>query len=90
MANYYKSGFTIFKIDLEKNEIVNVTNHPENKGIVYSFGTDGIAKSMDDSMKSQLGIVRPGGWVTVETDENQFLEYKQQIREYFTSGSIGF
>jgi hypothetical protein len=90
MIKYFKNTFTIFKVDVDRNEVTSVTNHPENKGIVYSFGTEMIAQSMLDSMNSQLGIVRPGGWVTVETDENQFNQYKQEVREYFISGSVDF
>lgn len=90
MIKYYRNGLTVFKIDLDKNEIVSVTNHPENKGVVYSFGTPGIAKSMNDSLTSQLGIIRPGGNVTVEVDENQFITSKSEVKEYFVSGSIDF
>lgn len=90
MIKYYKNTYTILKIDTDKNEVISVTNHPENKGIVYSFGTEMIAQSMIDSMSSQLGIVKPGGWVTVETDEAQFNQYKEEVRDYFISGSIDF
>jgi hypothetical protein len=90
MIKYYKNQFTILKIDIDKNEIISITNHPENKGIVYSFGTEKIAESMNGSLTSQLGIVKPGGWVTVETDEAEFNEYKNEVKTHFVSGSIDF
>ncbi len=48
------------------------------------------AQSMLDSLTAQLGVIKPGGWVTVETDEAQYEEYKNEIRDSFISGSIGF
>lgn len=90
MIKYYRNGNTILKVDLDKNEIISVTNHPENKGIVYSFGTEGIAESMNNSLSSQVGILRPGGNVTVEVDELQFVEYKDEVRKYFVSGGVNF
>lgn len=90
MVKYYKNTYTILKVDTDKNEIVSVTNHPENKGIVYSFGTEMIAQSMMDSLNAQLGILKPGGWMTVEVSELDFIEYKEQVKEYFISGSVNF
>lgn len=43
MIKYYKNGFSIYKVDLENNEVTTATNHPYNKGIVYSFGMAEIA-----------------------------------------------
>ena len=88
MIKYYKNGFTIFKTDTDKNEIISVTNHPENKGIVYSFGAAMIAQSMADSLSSQVGILRPGGVMTSETTEEDYLLNRDDILEHFASASI--
>lgn len=90
MVKYYKNMFTIFKVDTDKNQIVSLTNHPENKGIVYSFGAEMAAQSMMDSLNTQLGVVKPGGWMTVETDETEYNAYKNEVKEHFISGSIEF
>lgn len=88
MIKYYKNGFSIYKVDLENNEVTTATNHPYNKGIVYSFGMAEIARSMEDSFQTQLGIVRPGGVVTVESTAEEYVLYKQEIFQHFTSASI--
>ncbi len=88
MVKYYKNGFSIYKVDLENNEVTTVTNHPFNKGIVYSFGMDEIARSMDESFQSQLNIVRPGGAISVESTGEEYLLYKQEVFQHFTSASI--
>lgn len=88
MIKYYKNGFSIYKIDLENNEVTTVTNHPFNRGIVYSFGMDEIAKSMDDSFQTQLDVVRPGGVVTTESTAEEYVLAKQAVFETFTSASI--
>ena len=90
MIKYFKSAFTIFKIDTDKNEVLSVTNHPDNKGVVYSFGTEMIAQSMLDSLNSQVGILKPGGYMTVEVDENEFNTSKSEVKGYFISGSVDF
>lgn len=88
MIKYYKNGFTIFKTDTDKNEIISVTNHPENKGMVYSFGTENIAQSMMDSFTSQVGILRPGGAMTTETTEEEFLLNRDEVLEHFASAGV--
>lgn len=88
MVKYYKNGFSIYKVDLENNEVTTVTNHPFNKGIVYSFAMDEIARSMEDSFQTQLGIVRPGGVVTVEATAEEYVLYKQEVFQNFASASI--
>lgn len=90
MIKYFRSAFTIFKIDTDKNEVLSVTNHPDNKGVVYSFGTEMIAQSMLDSLNSQVGILKPGGYMTVEVDENEFNTSKSEVKGYFISGSVEF
>lgn len=90
MIKYFRSAFTIFKIDTDKNEVISVTNHPDNKGIVYSFGTEMIAQSMLDSLNSQVGILKPGGYMTVEVNENEFNTSKSEVKGYFISGSVEF
>lgn len=88
MIKYYKNGMSIYKLDLDTNEVTTITNHPFNKGIVYSFGMPEIAKSMDDSFSSQIGILRPGGLVTLETTDEEYNLYKQEVFNYFSSASI--
>lgn len=88
MVKYYKNGFSIYKVDLENNEVTTVTNHPFNKGIVYSFGMDEIAKSMDDSFTTQVGVLRPGGVMTTEATGEEYLLYKQEVFQHFASASI--
>lgn len=90
MIKYFRSQITYFKIDTDKNEIISITNHPENKGIVYSFGTEMIAQSMLDSLNTQLGVLKPGGWMTVEIQENEFLQAKAEAKAAYISGSIDF
>jgi len=90
MIKYFKNVYSIYKIDTDKNEIITITNHPENKAIVYTMRTEMGAQSMLDSLTAQLGVIKPGGWVTVETDEAQYEEWKNEIRDSFISGSIGF
>lgn len=43
---------------------------------------------MEDSFQTQLGIVRPGGVVTVESTAEEYVLYKQEIFQHFTSASI--
>jgi hypothetical protein len=88
MIKYYKNGFTIFKIDMEKNEVISVTNHPENKGIVYSFGSETMAESMNDSFSGQLGVLRPGGVVTTEVTGEEYLLARDEVVEHLTSAGV--
>lgn len=88
MIKYYKNGFSYYKLDLEKNEVTTVTNHPFNRGIVYSFGLDEIARSMDDSFQTQLGVIRPGAIVTSESTAEEYILAKQYVFESFASASI--
>lgn len=88
MIKYYKNGFSIFKVDLEKNEVTTVTNHPENKGVVYSFGSENIAQSMHDSFTAQLGVLRPGGAMTIEVTGEEYILNRREVFEYFASASI--
>lgn len=90
MVKYFRNGFSVLKVDTDKNEVTNVTDHPTNKGIVYSFGMEMIAESMIDSLNSQIGILRPGGVMTVEVDENEYNTAKAEVKNYFISGSVNF
>lgn len=90
MVKYFRNGFSVLKVDTDKNEVTNVTDHPTNKGIVYSFGMEMIAESMLDSLNSQIGVLRPGGYMTVEVDEAEFNNAKLEVKEHFVSGSIEF
>ena len=43
---------------------------------------------MMDSFTSQVGILRPGGAMTTETTEEEFLLNRDEVLEHFASAGV--
>ena len=88
MANYYKHGNTVYKLDIEKNTVVSVTNSEYSRAIAISDNAPQAASIMNHHFSASLDKSQRGDYPIVLSNEEEFLDAKAAFNQYIVSHSL--